>query len=108
MGWNHDSPFRTCRKTNLCDPRTSRHDRREPCPEDFMSRLTAGEAENLRSQIATSSLWGGRRYLPDAFTEQGIAMLSSVLESPMSAISDRVRDGSLSPRYNINNDVASP
>jgi hypothetical protein len=48
-------------------------------PEDFMFRLTAEEAENLRSQIATSSLWGGRRYLPVAFTEQGVAMLSSVL-----------------------------
>ena len=50
-------------------------------PEDFMFRLTAEEAENLRSQIATSSLWGGRRYLPVAFTEQGVAMLSSVLNS---------------------------
>jgi hypothetical protein len=73
-----------------------------------MFRLTAEEAENLRSQIATSSLWGGRRYLPVAFTEQGVAMLSSVLNSPMSAISDRVRAGSFSLRNNINNDVASP
>ena len=50
-------------------------------PEDFMFRLTAEEVENLRSQIATSSLWGGRRYLPFAFTEQGVSMLSSVLNS---------------------------
>jgi len=39
-----------------------------------------GDSGNLRSQIVTSS-WGGRRYLPYAFTEQGVAMLSSVLNS---------------------------
>jgi hypothetical protein len=77
-------------------------------PEDFMFRLTAEEAENLRSQIATSSLWGGRRYLPVAFTEQGVAMLSSVLNRPISAIFGRVRAGSFSLRNNIINDVASP
>jgi hypothetical protein len=69
-------------------------------PEDFMFELTKEEAENsrsqfgtlkqvgtplkeegdLRSQIGTSS-WGGTRYLPMAFTEQGVAMLSSVLNS---------------------------
>jgi hypothetical protein len=49
-------------------------------PADFMFQLTADEAENLRSQIVISS-WGGRRYLPFAFTEQGVAMLSSVLKS---------------------------
>jgi hypothetical protein len=45
-----------------------------------MFELTADEWGNLRSQIATSS-WGGQRYLPFAFTEQGVAMLSSVLNS---------------------------
>lgn len=51
-------------------------------PSDFMFQLTAGEADNLRSQIATSSSsHGGRRYLPFVFTEQGVAMLSSVLNS---------------------------
>ena len=53
-------------------------------PEDFMFRLTHGEAENLRSQFVTSSFdrgWGGRRHTPYAFTEQGVAMLSSVLRS---------------------------
>ena len=51
-------------------------------PEDFMFRLTAAEAAALRSQIATSKPGrGGRRYLPYAFTEQGVAMLSSVLNS---------------------------
>ena len=47
---------------------------------DFMFELTQEEWNNLRSQIATSS-WGGQRYAPFAFTEQGIAMLSSVLKS---------------------------
>ncbi|PQB06670.1 DNA-binding protein [Polaribacter filamentus] len=49
-------------------------------PEDFMFELTKNEYENLRSQFATSS-WGGSRYLPLVFTEQGVAMLSSVLNS---------------------------
>jgi hypothetical protein len=49
-------------------------------PNDFMFELTTDEWENLRSQIATSS-WGGKRYLPFAFSEQGVAMLSSVLNS---------------------------
>lgn len=54
----------------------------ERFPEDFMLQLTASEWDNLRSQIVTSSLeHGGRRYNPFAFTEQGIAMLSSVLKS---------------------------
>ncbi len=49
-------------------------------PEDFMFELTKNEFDNLRSQIVTSS-WGGTRYLPSVFTEQGVAMLSSVLKS---------------------------
>jgi hypothetical protein len=49
-------------------------------PGDFMFELTTRELENLRSQIGTSS-WGGIRYTPMAFTEQGVAMLSSVLNS---------------------------
>lgn len=49
-------------------------------PKDFMFSLTAREFENLTSQFATPS-WGGRRSLPYAFTEQGVAMLSSVLSS---------------------------
>jgi hypothetical protein len=49
-------------------------------PPDFMFQLTPPEAEILRSQSVTSS-WGGRRYLPYAFTEQGVAMLASVLKS---------------------------
>ena len=49
-------------------------------PRDFMFVLTNKEFENLRCQFGTSR-WGGRRYLPRAFTEQGVAMLSSVLRS---------------------------
>ena len=55
---------------------------RKRFPEDFMFRLTKDEAEILRSHFAISSMGhGGRRYLPHAFTEQGVAMLSSVLNS---------------------------
>ena len=52
-------------------------------PPDFMFQLTQEEFENLRLQFATSSsaAYGGRRYLPYAFTEHGVAMLSSVLHS---------------------------
>lgn len=49
-------------------------------PADFMFELTRDEFDSLRSQIVTSS-HGGARYLPMVFTEQGIAMLSSVLKS---------------------------
>ncbi len=52
-------------------------------PEDFAFRLNQAEAINLKSQSATSRAHGGRRRsLPMAFTEQGVAMLSSVLGSP--------------------------
>ena len=50
-------------------------------PDDFMFQLSEEEFENLRYQFGTSSWWGGRRYAPYAFTEQGVAMLSSVLRS---------------------------
>ena len=53
----------------------------ERFPEDFMFPLTIQEVTNLRCQIGTSRSWGGRRFLPLAFTEQGVAMLSSVLRS---------------------------
>ena len=52
----------------------------ERFPDDFMFQLRKDELDNLMSQNATSS-WGGTRKLPYAFTEQGIAMLSSVLKS---------------------------
>ena len=51
-------------------------------PGDFMFQLTRAEFADLKSQIAiSSSRWGGRRHPPYAFTEQGVAMLSSVLKS---------------------------
>ncbi|RKZ07847.1 ORF6N domain-containing protein [Candidatus Fermentibacteria bacterium] len=50
-------------------------------PLDFMFQLSEEEFSNLRSQIVRSS-WGGRRTAPYVFTEQGVAMLSSVLHSP--------------------------
>ena len=53
--------------------------KRFPC--DFMFELTKEEFESLRSQIASSNKRGGTRYMPFAFTEQGVAMLSSVLNS---------------------------
>ena len=53
----------------------------ERFPDDFMFRLSAEEWDNLKCQIGISS-WGGDRQLPYAFTENGIAMLSSVLRSP--------------------------
>jgi hypothetical protein len=51
-------------------------------PDDFMFELNEKEFDNLRCQIGSSS-WGGSRYFPMAFTEQGVAMLSSVLSSKM-------------------------
>ena len=49
-------------------------------PSDFMFQMTDSEFSNLKSQFVTSS-WGGRRKLPLVFTEQGVSMLSSVLNS---------------------------
>ncbi len=54
---------------------------RERFPPDFLFQLTKEEFTILRSQSVTSRGWGGRRYPPYAFTEQGVAMLSSVLRS---------------------------
>ncbi|MFA5318578.1 MAG: ORF6N domain-containing protein [Patescibacteria group bacterium] len=56
---------------------------KERFPEDFCFQLNKREHESLRSQFVTSKKEGrgGRRYLPHAFTEQGVAMLSSVLKS---------------------------
>jgi len=51
-------------------------------PDDFIFQLSKREDDSLRSQSVTSKGRGGRRYLPYAFTEQGVAMLSTVLKSP--------------------------
>jgi len=61
----------------------------ERFPKDFMFTMTEKEWENLRSQIVTSS-HGGVRYIPKVFTEQGIAMLSSILNSNI-AIAANIR-----------------
>lgn len=53
----------------------------ERFPPDFMLQITEDEWASLRCQIGTSNTRGGRRYAPYAFTEQGVAMLSSVLRS---------------------------
>jgi hypothetical protein len=63
-------------------------------PEDFMFQLTAAEWAALRSQFVTSKpQHGGRRYAPYVFTEQGVAMLSSVLgsERAIAAILSAIR-----------------
>lgn len=65
-------------ETKILNKAVSRN--KERFPEDFMIQLTIEELEILRFRIGTSS-WGGRRYLPFVFTEQGVSMLSSVLKS---------------------------
>ena len=55
---------------------------RKRFPEDFAFQLTVKEANSLRSQIATSSSHGGRRYRPYAFTEHGALMAANILNSP--------------------------
>ena len=69
-------------------------------PKEFMFQLTKEEADNLMSQIAiSSSRHGGRRKLPYAFTEQGVAMLSSVLHSDTAIqISIRIMEAFVSMR----------
>jgi ORF6N domain-containing protein len=54
---------------------------RDRFPHDFLFQLSPEEFADLRSQTVMSSFWGGRRHPPYAFTEQGVAMLSSVLKS---------------------------
>jgi ORF6N domain len=65
-------------ETRVLNQAVRRNERR--FPDDFMFQLTEGEVKNLKSQNVISS-WGGIRKLPLAFTEQGVAMLSSVLNS---------------------------
>lgn len=65
-------------ETKRLNEQVKRNERR--FPDDFMFQLTQNEWESLKSQNATSS-WGGRRKLPYAFTEHGVLMLSSVLNS---------------------------
>ena len=62
----------------------------ERFPPDFMIQLDKQEVTRLRSQIVISKGRGGRRYPPHAFTEQGVAMLSSVLRSKRAVIKSRI------------------
>ena len=67
-------------ETKILNQTTKRNNSR--FPEDFMFQLSPQEFDSLRSQIVTSNVGrGGKRYLPYVFTEQGVAMLSSVLRS---------------------------
>jgi len=67
-------------KTKILNQAVKRN--RTRFPGDFMFQLSFHEVRNLRSQIVTSNQGrGGRRHLPNAFTEQGVAMLSTVLNS---------------------------
>lgn len=65
-------------ETRVLNQAVKRHAMR--FPDDFMFQLTWPEFNNLKSQFVTSS-WGGVRKLPSAFTEQGVAMLSGILNS---------------------------
>jgi len=70
-------------------------------PSRFMFQLSEEESENLKSQNVTSS-WGGRRYSPYAFTEQGVAMLSSVLKSDTAIdVSVRIMDAFVAMRRTL-------
>lgn len=66
-------------ETRVLNQAVSRNSER--FPEDFVFRLTSAEWSRLRSQFVISKTRGGRRHCPRAFTEQGVAMLSSVLRS---------------------------
>lgn len=78
-------------------------------PERFMFQLTDDECKNLRFQIETSSLenyYGGRRYNPYVFTEQGVAMLATVLRTKVAeGISIRIMDAFVAMKKYISKDL---
>ncbi len=74
------SPRSTASPTKALNQAVKRN--QERFPEAFLFQLTNSEWKILRSQIVTSSLHGGRRYLPFAFTEHGALMAANVLNSP--------------------------
>jgi hypothetical protein len=77
-----DSDLAALYQVETKEPEQSRKRNIERFPESFCFQLTEEEVENLRFQIGTSSLnYGGRRYLPYVFTEQGVAMASAILRS---------------------------
>ncbi|MBV5279599.1 MAG: ORF6N domain-containing protein [Campylobacteraceae bacterium] len=78
----------------------------ERFPEEFMFQLSEDEYQNLRSQNVTSKQYGGRRYLPFVFTEQGVSMLSAVLKSEIAvAISIKIIKSFVEMRRLISNNA---
>lgn len=76
-------------------------------PDSFCFQLTREEFDNLRSQFATSSEYGGRRYLPYVFTESGIAMLSAVLNTDVAVeVSVRIMNSFVEMRRFIASNAA--
>ena len=71
----------------------------ERFPTEFMFQLSEAEYQNMRSQFVTSTEHGGRRYVPYAFTEQGVSMLSAVLKSKTAVeVSIRIINGFVNMR----------
>ena len=92
-------------ETKRLNERVKRNQRR--FPESFCFQLTREEYDHLRSQIATSSEYGGRRYLPYAFTESGIAMLSAALNTDVAMdMSVRIMNSFVEMRRFIANNAA--
>ncbi len=87
-------------ETKKLNQAVKRNSERFPFP--FRFQLSENEMENLRSQFVTSNeMHGGRRYLPSAFTEQGVAMLSAVLKSSVAiAVSIEIIEAFVSLRRN--------
>jgi hypothetical protein len=79
----------------------------ERFPEDFSFQLDREEFDRLRSQIVTSNPRGGRRYPPYAFTEQGVAMPSGVLNSPR-AIAERRYDAQFKIVFDAIRELIAP
>ena len=73
-GWLTEDSLKSKPRTKALDQAVKRNEKR--FPPDFMLQLTDDEFDSLRSQIVTSKGKGGRRYLPYAFTEQGVAMFT--------------------------------
>ena len=78
----------------------------ERFPQEFMFQLTIEEYNILRFQIGTSNIKGGRRYLPYAFTEQGVAMLAGVLHSDIAiAVSIKIMNAFVAMKHYIGSNL---
>ena len=88
-------------KTKILNQAVKRNSNR--FPKEFCFRLNSEEYKNLRSQFVTSKNYGGRRYLPHVFTEEGVAMLSGVLNSDTAVyMSIRIMTAFVEMRKTIN------